>query len=107
MREVEFRSIFRAPSRKLKILAIPIVIAHGKSYEHSFVKKCVVIKFAQISIGFSCTVTKIQNTGNSQHTSQGKLYEHGFTKKRDDHKLYAKLCTKSSFEWFFAHHIRN
>ncbi|RWW44190.1 hypothetical protein BHE74_00050070 [Ensete ventricosum] len=33
---VEFRSIFRAPSRKFKILANPNVIAHGKSYEHNF-----------------------------------------------------------------------
>ncbi|RZS19809.1 hypothetical protein BHM03_00052249 [Ensete ventricosum] len=37
--EVEFRSIFRAPSRKFKILAIPDVLAHGKSYEHGFAKK--------------------------------------------------------------------
>ncbi|RWW61835.1 hypothetical protein BHE74_00031077, partial [Ensete ventricosum] len=37
--EVEFRSIFRAPSRKFKILAIPNVLAHGKSYEHGFMKK--------------------------------------------------------------------
>ncbi|RRT36993.1 hypothetical protein B296_00045052, partial [Ensete ventricosum] len=35
----EFRSIFRAPSRKFKILAIPNVLARGKSYEHGFVKK--------------------------------------------------------------------
>ncbi|RWW42686.1 hypothetical protein BHE74_00051739 [Ensete ventricosum] len=58
-REVEFRSIFRAPSRKFKILAIPNVLAHRKSYEH------------------------------------------GFTKKFDDHKLF----TKSSFDWFFVHHL--
>ncbi|RZS26739.1 hypothetical protein BHM03_00060123, partial [Ensete ventricosum] len=36
---VEFRSIFRAPSRKFKKLAIPDVLAHGKSYEHGFMKK--------------------------------------------------------------------
>ncbi|RZS16007.1 hypothetical protein BHM03_00047942 [Ensete ventricosum] len=30
---VEFRSVFHAPSRKFKILAIPDVLAHGKSYE--------------------------------------------------------------------------
>ncbi|RZS17564.1 hypothetical protein BHM03_00049711 [Ensete ventricosum] len=36
---IEFRSIFRAPSRKFKILAIPDVLAHGKSYEHGFTKK--------------------------------------------------------------------
>ncbi|RWW40791.1 hypothetical protein BHE74_00053770, partial [Ensete ventricosum] len=38
--KVEFRSIFRAPSRKFKIMAIPDVLAHGKSYEHGFMKKC-------------------------------------------------------------------
>ncbi|RWV78166.1 hypothetical protein GW17_00060912, partial [Ensete ventricosum] len=37
---VEFRSVCRAPSRKVKILAIHNVLAHGKSYEHSFTKKC-------------------------------------------------------------------
>ncbi|RWV78522.1 hypothetical protein GW17_00060509, partial [Ensete ventricosum] len=37
---VEFRSVFRAPSRKFKILAIPNILAHGKSYEHGFMKKC-------------------------------------------------------------------
>ncbi|RWW24535.1 hypothetical protein BHE74_00051529 [Ensete ventricosum] len=40
MREVEFRSVFRAPSKKFKILAIPNVLAHGKSYEHGLMKKC-------------------------------------------------------------------
>ncbi|RWW48316.1 hypothetical protein BHE74_00045625, partial [Ensete ventricosum] len=35
----EFRSIFRAPSQKFKILAIPNVLTHGKSYEHDFIKK--------------------------------------------------------------------
>ncbi|RZS08155.1 hypothetical protein BHM03_00039096, partial [Ensete ventricosum] len=33
------RSIFRAPSRKFKILTIPDVLAHGKSYEHGFTTK--------------------------------------------------------------------
>ncbi|RRT31188.1 hypothetical protein B296_00054212 [Ensete ventricosum] len=37
---VKFRSIFRAQSRKFKILAIHDVLAHGKSYEHGFTKKC-------------------------------------------------------------------
>ncbi|RWW35630.1 hypothetical protein BHE74_00059414 [Ensete ventricosum] len=31
---------FRAPSWKLKILAIPDVFAYRKSYEHDFTKKC-------------------------------------------------------------------
>ncbi|RZS21252.1 hypothetical protein BHM03_00053873 [Ensete ventricosum] len=40
LRRVEFRSVFRAPSRKFKILAIHDVLAHGTSYEHGFTKKC-------------------------------------------------------------------
>ncbi|RZS27380.1 hypothetical protein BHM03_00060834, partial [Ensete ventricosum] len=32
--KVEFRLVFRAPFRKFKILAIPNVLAQGKSYEH-------------------------------------------------------------------------
>ncbi|RWW43028.1 hypothetical protein BHE74_00051352, partial [Ensete ventricosum] len=35
----EFLSVFRAQSRKFKILAIPDVLAHGKSYAHDFAKK--------------------------------------------------------------------
>ncbi|RWW55281.1 hypothetical protein BHE74_00038089 [Ensete ventricosum] len=57
-RRVEFRSIFRAPSQKFKILAIPNVLALGKSYKH------------------------------------------GITKKRDGHKLCAKSCAESSFDYF-------
>ncbi|RWV83529.1 hypothetical protein BHE74_00053121, partial [Ensete ventricosum] len=34
----EFRSVFHAPSRKFKILAILDVLAHRKSYEYSFTK---------------------------------------------------------------------
>ncbi|RRT73276.1 hypothetical protein B296_00026754, partial [Ensete ventricosum] len=62
---VEFRSVFRAPSRKFKILAISNVLSHGKSYEHGFMKKC------------------------------------------DGHKLCAKSRTKSSFDQFFMHPLRN
>ncbi|RWV88371.1 hypothetical protein BHE74_00042964 [Ensete ventricosum] len=32
--------VFRAPSQNFKILAIPNVLAPGKSYEHGFLKKC-------------------------------------------------------------------
>ncbi|RRT45562.1 hypothetical protein B296_00054063, partial [Ensete ventricosum] len=39
--------------------------------------------------------------------AQGKLYERGFTKKCDDHKLCAKSRMKSSFDRFFVHHLRN
>ncbi|RWV82506.1 hypothetical protein GW17_00055991 [Ensete ventricosum] len=61
LRRVEFRSVFRAPSRKFKILAIHDVLAQGMSYEH------------------------------------------GFTKKRDGHKL----CAESGFDSFFVHRLRN
>ncbi|RWV86994.1 hypothetical protein GW17_00051056 [Ensete ventricosum] len=33
-------TVFRAPSQKFKILAIPDILAHGESYEHGFTKKC-------------------------------------------------------------------
>ncbi|RWW39696.1 hypothetical protein BHE74_00054946 [Ensete ventricosum] len=36
---VDFRSVIRVPSQKFKILVIPDVLAHGKSYEHGFMKK--------------------------------------------------------------------
>ncbi|RWW53630.1 hypothetical protein BHE74_00039874 [Ensete ventricosum] len=65
MRKVEFRSIFWASSRKFKILTIPNVLAHGKSYEK------------------------------------------GFPKKYDGHKLCTKSLTKSTFDQFFVHHLRN
>ncbi|RWW66812.1 hypothetical protein BHE74_00025788, partial [Ensete ventricosum] len=57
--KIEFRLVFRTPSENFKILAIPDILAHEKSYEH------------------------------------------GFTKKRDG----PKLCAKSSFDRFFAHHF--
>ncbi|RWW57681.1 hypothetical protein BHE74_00035504 [Ensete ventricosum] len=33
----------------------------------------------------------------------GKSYEHGFIKKCDGHKL----CTKSRFNQYFTHHLKN
>ncbi|RWW36235.1 hypothetical protein BHE74_00058757 [Ensete ventricosum] len=39
-RRVEFLVVFCAPSWNFKILAIPNILAHGKSYENYFVKKC-------------------------------------------------------------------
>ncbi|RRT32076.1 hypothetical protein B296_00056569 [Ensete ventricosum] len=57
-RRVEFVSIFRTPSRKFKMLVIPDVLAHGKSYEHGFTKKrkgqklCAKSRAESSSIGF-------------------------------------------------------
>ncbi|RWW08474.1 hypothetical protein BHE74_00007536, partial [Ensete ventricosum] len=113
---VKFRSVFRAPSQKFKILAIPNLLVHEKSYEHGFMKKrnglklcakssfdrffvhrlrnskywpfptgsrtsmvlrknTTVINFAQsqVSIGFSCTVSEIQNTSHSQCISPREI----------------------------------
>ncbi|RRT31888.1 hypothetical protein B296_00058055, partial [Ensete ventricosum] len=39
LRRVDFRSVFHAPSRKFKILVVPVLLAHGKSYKHGFTKK--------------------------------------------------------------------
>ncbi|RZS08715.1 hypothetical protein BHM03_00039719, partial [Ensete ventricosum] len=36
---VEFRSVFGAPSWEFKILVIPNVLAHGKLCENGFTKK--------------------------------------------------------------------
>ncbi|RZS29393.1 hypothetical protein BHM03_00063123 [Ensete ventricosum] len=63
--QIKFRSVFHAPSQTFKILAIPDMLAHGKSYEH------------------------------------------GFTKKRDGHKLCAKSHADSSFDRFFVYHLEN
>ncbi|RWV76836.1 hypothetical protein BHE74_00056934, partial [Ensete ventricosum] len=70
----EFRSIFCASSRNFKILAIPNTLALGKSDISKVLRKnMTVINFAQchaesrVSIDFSCTVTKFQNIGHSQH----------------------------------------
>ncbi|RWW38514.1 hypothetical protein BHE74_00056244, partial [Ensete ventricosum] len=141
---VEFRSVFYAPSRKFKILAIPNVIAHEKSYEDGFTNKLdghilcarsrvessfdrafvcqlgnskywpfsaylpmgsrtstdsqknvAVINFAGnrthcgVSIGFSCTVSKIQNTSHPDVLAYWKSYEHGSAKKLDGRILCA------------------
>ncbi|RRT53186.1 hypothetical protein B296_00044639 [Ensete ventricosum] len=51
--QVAFRSIFRSPSQKFKILAITNVLNHEKSYEHGFEKKydghklCTMARFDQ------------------------------------------------------------
>ncbi|RRT53586.1 hypothetical protein B296_00024638 [Ensete ventricosum] len=117
MREVErrfeFRSVFRALSLKIKILAIPDILPHG------------IVDFRSV---FTCIISEIQNTGHYRHISprfefrsvfrassqkfnilaildvlaHGKPYEHGFEKKRDDHKLCTKSRADSSFDRFFV-----
>ncbi|RZS05073.1 hypothetical protein BHM03_00035517 [Ensete ventricosum] len=56
-------------------------------------KNTMVINFVQsrvrsrVSIGFSCIISKIQNTSHSQRLALGKSYEHGLMKKHDGHIL--------------------
>ncbi|RZR91199.1 hypothetical protein BHM03_00019260, partial [Ensete ventricosum] len=67
-RKIEFRSIFCAPSRNFKILVIPNVLSHGKSYEHGFAKNCDGYKFCTKSHfdRFLMHNSKFQNTSHSQ-----------------------------------------
>ncbi|RRT81771.1 hypothetical protein B296_00012068, partial [Ensete ventricosum] len=91
--EVEFRSVFRASSQKFKILAIPDVLAHGKSYEHGFMRKqnghkhyakSRRVEFRSI---FHAPSKKFKILAIPDVLAYGKSYEHGFTKKLNDHKL--------------------
>ncbi|RZS27383.1 hypothetical protein BHM03_00060840 [Ensete ventricosum] len=110
MREVEFLTVFHAPSPKLKILAIPNVLAYGKSYEHSFVKNATVIKVARevkFRSVFRAPSRKFKILAIPNVLAHVKSYEHGFAKKHDGHKLCAKSCAKPSFDRFFVDHLRN
>ncbi|RRT68291.1 hypothetical protein B296_00034302 [Ensete ventricosum] len=83
MCKVSFWSVFRALSQNFKILAIPNVLAYGKSYEHGFVKKynghklCAKSHFNRFfrapSRNFKILV--IPNV-----LAHEKSYEHGFVK---------------------------
>ncbi|RRT80823.1 hypothetical protein B296_00007398 [Ensete ventricosum] len=84
------------------------------SYEHGFTKNVTVINFVEsrtriihfaqsrapsrVSIGFSCTVSKIQKTGLSQPISPWDVVRAWFCKKHDGHKLCAKSRAKSGFD---------
>ncbi|RWV79219.1 hypothetical protein GW17_00059677 [Ensete ventricosum] len=81
VRRDEFRSVFRELSQKFKILAIPDVLAHRKSYEHGFMKKCDGHKLCETSCAelsfdrFLCTVSEIQNTGHSRRISTWEVIQ--------------------------------
>ncbi|RRT37107.1 hypothetical protein B296_00049989 [Ensete ventricosum] len=85
---VEFRSVFRTPSQKFKILAIPNVLAHRKSYEYGFTKKCDGHKLFTKS---TFNQFFMHPLGNSKYW----LFQ--------THKLYAN----SGFDRFFGHRLRN
>ncbi|RRT35011.1 hypothetical protein B296_00034996 [Ensete ventricosum] len=87
---VKFRSVFRAPSRKFKILAIPDVLGHGKSYEYDFAKKLNSHKLCAKSRTESIFRTpsrKFKILAIPNVLAHGKSYEHGFMKKHDGHKF--------------------
>ncbi|RZS28545.1 hypothetical protein BHM03_00062148 [Ensete ventricosum] len=85
---VKFRLVFRAPSRKFKILVIPVLLAHGKLYEHDIAKKCDGHKFcvksrAESSFDrFFCAPSrKFKILPIPDVLAHGMSYEHGFMKK--------------------------
>ncbi|RWV92482.1 hypothetical protein GW17_00045133 [Ensete ventricosum] len=95
--KVKFRSIFRAPSQKFKILAIPNVLAHGKSYNMvtrkmgwSQTLRNVTRKVEFRSV-FRAPSQKFKIRTIPYVLAHRKSYEHGFAKKHYGHKL----CTKS------------
>ncbi|RRT66057.1 hypothetical protein B296_00017221, partial [Ensete ventricosum] len=95
---------------KFKILAIPNVLAHGKSYEHSFTKKCDDHKYcakSRFESIFHAPSQKFKILAIPNVLANGKSYEHGFMEKYNSHKLCSKLHAKSSFDWFFMHRIEN
>ncbi|RWV76984.1 hypothetical protein GW17_00062251 [Ensete ventricosum] len=57
----------------------------------------------RVSIGFWCTVSKIQNSGIPNVFGHWKSYEHSFMKKHNGYKLYKM----SSFNRFFVHYFGN
>ncbi|RWV96905.1 hypothetical protein GW17_00040344, partial [Ensete ventricosum] len=87
--------------QKFKILVIPNVLAHAKSYEHGFRKNTTIINFAQIEFRsiFRAPSQKFKILSIPNILAHGKSYKHNFMKKCDGHKL----CAKSSFDQFFVH----
>ncbi|RRT31408.1 hypothetical protein B296_00057816 [Ensete ventricosum] len=95
--------IFCALSRKFKILAIPDVLAHGKSYEHGFMKKrdghklCAKSRAVMFRSVFRAPSRKFEILDILVLLAHGKLYEHGIAKKRDGHKFCVKVEFRSVF----------
>ncbi|RRT39242.1 hypothetical protein BHE74_00047824, partial [Ensete ventricosum] len=83
-RIVEFRLVFHAQSQNLKILAIPNVLAHGKSYEHSFTKKLDCHKlYAKVEFRsiFCAPSQNFKMLDIPNILAHGKSFEHDFVKK--------------------------
>ncbi|RWV95223.1 hypothetical protein GW17_00042167 [Ensete ventricosum] len=110
MHDVEFRSIFHAPSQKFKILAIPNVLAHGKLYEHDFMKKrdghyiCMKSSFDRFLV---------HHLGSSKYWPFPTYYPMGsrtsmFSRKNVTVINFAQSrVRKSSFDQFFIDHLKS
>ncbi|RWV95752.1 hypothetical protein GW17_00041598 [Ensete ventricosum] len=71
-------------------------------------KNVIVISFAQIEFQsvFRALSQKFKILNIPNVFAHGTSYEHGFLKKHDGLKLCTKSRTKSSFDWFFVHHLK-
>ncbi|RRT37415.1 hypothetical protein B296_00042116 [Ensete ventricosum] len=71
---------FHVPSQNFKILAIPNVLAHEKSYEHSLRKNVTVINFAQIEFQsiFCAPSRNFKILTIPDVLAHRKSYEYGF-----------------------------
>ncbi|RWV77230.1 hypothetical protein GW17_00061969 [Ensete ventricosum] len=100
----------RAPSRKIKILVIPVLLSHVKSYKHAFAKKYDGHKlFSKVEFRsvFRAPSRKFKILVIPVLLAHGKSYKHAFAKKYDGHKLCAKSRAESSFDRFFMHRLGN
>ncbi|RWW37239.1 hypothetical protein BHE74_00057681, partial [Ensete ventricosum] len=84
--------------------------ALGKSYEHSFTKKCdghklcAKVEFRSV---FRASSQKFKILAIPNVLAHRKSYEHGLVKKRDGHKLCAMSRADSSCDRFFMHCLGN
>ncbi|RRT37379.1 hypothetical protein B296_00059253, partial [Ensete ventricosum] len=91
-----------ALSRKFKILAIPDVLAHGKSYKHGH-KLCAKSRSVEFRSVFHTPSRKFKILIIPDVLAHGKLYEYDFMKKHE----VIKFVRKSSFDQFFVHRLEN
>ncbi|RWW75596.1 hypothetical protein BHE74_00016361 [Ensete ventricosum] len=87
-------------------MAIPDILAHGKSYEHGFAKKKTlreVVCIVEFRLVLRAPYRKFKILTIPDLLAHAKSYKHGFTKKCDGHKL----CAESSFDRFFVHRLGN
>ncbi|RWV94145.1 hypothetical protein GW17_00043343 [Ensete ventricosum] len=72
-------------------------------------KNAMVINVAQsrVLIGFSCTVSEIQNTGLSRRISPWEVVQARFRKKIRRSLTLHEFVRESSFDRFFVHRLGN